>query len=318
MQNYICTPQTLRATLNEYGVAIIPNVLNNEECNKMISETWDFFETISSNWEIPINRNNPNTWRGFYDLYPKHSMLIQNWSVGHCQASWNLRQNEKIVNIFAQLWACNNEDLLVSFDGLSFHLPPEDTNRGWNKNNTWYHVDQSYKRPNFECIQSWVTACDVNKGDATLSVYEKSHRYTTEFANTFNVDTSDNWYKLSEAHQQFYKNKGCNIVNIECSKGSMVFWDSRLVHCGVEPNKDRANKNLRCVIYLCYMPRNTSNEAQIAKKQKAFNDLRTTSHWANKVKLFPKLPRTYGEPLPDIKEIQKPVLTPLGMKLAGF
>jgi hypothetical protein len=56
----------------------------------------------------------------------------------------------------------------------------------------------------------------------------------------------------------------------------------------------------------------------IRKKQKAFNEIRSTSHWPHKPKLFPKNPRTYGGPMPDITPIEKPILTELGRKLAGF
>ena len=44
---------------------------------------------------------------------------------------------------------------------------------------------------------------------------------------------------------EFYKNKGCNERYIRCPKGSMVFWDSRTLHCGVEPRKGRENQNFR-------------------------------------------------------------------------
>jgi hypothetical protein len=51
-------------------------------------------------------------------------MLIQHWGVGHTQACWDVRQNIKIVEIFAYFWGCYPNDLLVSFDALSFNLPP--------------------------------------------------------------------------------------------------------------------------------------------------------------------------------------------------
>ena len=35
-------------------------------------------------------------------------------------------------------------------------------------------------------------------------------------------------------------------------------------------------------------------------------------------KLFPKFPRTYGGPLPDMVDIKPPVLTELGKKLVGY
>ena len=56
-------------------------------------------------------------------------MLLQHWKVGHSQFIWNLRQNPKIVNIFAKIWDCKQDELLTSFDGASFHLPSEITKR---------------------------------------------------------------------------------------------------------------------------------------------------------------------------------------------
>ena len=70
---------------------------------------------------------------------------------------------------------CKKEELLISFDGISFHLPPEITNRGWYRGNTRHHSIQSFLRPNFECIQGFVSLCDINEGDVTLSILEGSH-----------------------------------------------------------------------------------------------------------------------------------------------
>jgi len=66
------------------------------------------------------------------------------------------------------------------------------------------------------------------------------------------------------------------------------------------------------------MPRSSATTKMIEKKQKAFTNLRTTSHWANKPTLFPKDPRTYGGELMEYTPIQAPILTDLGKKLTGF
>ena len=113
-----------------------------------------FVATSPIDFTLSIDRNNNKTWKEFWKLYPNHSMLIQHWGVGHSQVTWDLRQNPKIVDIFAHYWECPQEDLLVSFDGFSFHLPHEITKRGYFRGNTWYHTDQSYKRNELECIQS--------------------------------------------------------------------------------------------------------------------------------------------------------------------
>lgn len=315
---YYCTIDTVKTTLAEFGVAIVPNVLSDKECDEMLSGIWDYFEHITSAWDTPIKRADKSTWTQIYKLYLLHSMLIQYWDIGHCQAAWDVRQNEKCADVFANLWGCNKDDLLVSFDGASFNLPPEDTKRGWNRNNTWYHTDQSFTRPDFECVQGWVTALDVNEGDATLSIFEKSHLLHKEVAERFNITDKKDWLKLTKEHEAFYFESGCTIKNITCPKGSLVLWDSRTIHCGVEAVKTRVTPNLRAVIYICYMPRNQSNPKKLAKKKKAFDELRMTTHYPCNPKLFPKTPRTYGNTLPQITKINAPVLTDLGKRLAGF
>jgi hypothetical protein len=317
-KKYSCTKETLKNTIETYGVAIIPNILNENECKLMVDKIWDYFEYITQNWEIPIDRNDKNTWKEIYKLYPLHSMLFQHWSAGHTHASWDLRQNINIVEIFAYFWECNPNDLLVSFDGLSFHLSPEITKRGWNRNNTWYHTDQSFTTPNFKCIQSFITGLDINEYDATLSFMEGSNKYHGEFKNKFNITDKSNWYKLNKEQEQFYLEKGCNIFNIKCPKGSIVFWDSRTIHCGIEAHKKRTIPNIRAIIYLCYMPRDLSSNANLKKKQKAFNELRTTSHYPCDIKLFAKQPRSYGGVIPIVTQIEKPILNDLGKSLAGF
>jgi ectoine hydroxylase-related dioxygenase (phytanoyl-CoA dioxygenase family) len=314
-EKYKTTKEGLMTTIEEYGVAIIPSVLNENECNEIIDGLWDYFEHITKEWEVKINRNDKKTWREIYKLYPLHSMLFQYWSAGHTQVSWNVRQNPKMVDIFANLW--KTDDLLVSFDGLSFHLPPEDTNKGWNRQ-TFYHTDQSFTQPGFQCIQSWTTAYDVNEGDATLAFMEKSNRYHKDFGDKFEIKDKSNWYKLSKEQEQFYLEKGCDYKKIKCPKGSLVLWDSRTIHCGVEPLKERTVPNVRAIIYLCYMPKHLCNKKELDKKKDTFNELRTTSHYPCNIKLFPKNPRTYGGILPKITQINKPILNELGLKLAGL
>ncbi len=317
-EKYICTSSSLLDTINKYGVAIIPSVLNEEECNEMIEGMWNTLGIWTYEWDKPITKTDPESWKQIRDLFPKHSMLIQQYGLGQAQFIWNLRQNPKCINIFAELWNCKPEDLLVSFDAASFHMPSEVTNIGWHRK-TWHHSDQSYLRNDFECVQSWVTAFDVNEGDATLSVYEGSNNFHKEFAETFGIKDKDDWFKLElDAHINFYKNKGCKEVLIKCPKGSMVFWDSRSIHCGVEPRKGRLEQNFRCVAYLCYMPRSKALEKDIKKKIKAFEEMRMTSHWPCKAKLFPKMPRTYGATVKEVLDLPQPQINSLGRRLVGY
>ena len=317
-EKYIATPQTLKATIENYGVAILPSVLDNQECESIVSGMWDYFETISKRWPVPLDRKKQETWKQIYSIFPKHSMLFQHYSIGHSQVCWDMRQNEKVLEIFSSLWNCKQEDLIVSFDALSFNVPPEITNRGWNQNHTWYHTDQSYTRNSLESIQSWVTGLDVNEGDATLSFLEGSNRFHKAFADHFKITEKSDWYKLEDNEREFYIQKGCSPKHIKCPKGSVVFWDSRTIHCGVEAFKTRKSPNFRAVVYLCYLPRSMATEANLKKKIKAFEELRTTNHYPHKPKLFSKEPRTYGNTLPEMTSIAPPILKPIGRRLVGY
>ena len=314
---YVTDSNNLRTTLEQYGVAIIHNVIDDDECEQMKSEMWDFFEHITQYWSTPIYRDVPRTWKKIYELMPLHSQLFQHWSVGHCQASWTLRQKEKIVDIFAKFW--NTNELLTSFDGLSMSVPPEVTNKGWHiDRHLWLHCDQSFTRSGFECMQSWITANDIGNDDGSLMFLEGSHKYHEEFGKEFDIKNKNDWYKLSPEEVNWYKVKGCELKKITCPKGSMVFWDSRTIHSGCNPNRGREIPRLRQVIYLCYMPKVLCDQMTLLKKQKYFETLRTCNHWPCKPKPFPIRPRTYGKDIENIVPINQPILTDLGMYLAGF
>lgn len=329
---YYATLDTLPQVLQEYGVAILPSVLNDTECDDMIQGMWSSLSHLTQQWEQPIQKDNESSWLGFNALYPMHSMLLQHHGIGHAPFVWNVRQNEKCIAGFCALYQSRAEDMLVSFDGVSFHFPPEKRqNRGWyNKN--WFHCDERFDPspqpakklfPTSDCVQSWVTAFDIDDGDATLSILEKSHLYHHEFGQTFGLRDKKDWYAIqSETQAEFFAQRGCQEVRIRCPRGSQVFWMSSLMHCGVEPLKDRVHPHFRLVTYLCYQPRSAVPQHTLIKalnkRRQAFDKKRMTSHWPLKATLFPAHPQTYGKPLPVLCPLPEPDILPLGRKLIGF
>jgi len=317
-ERYKADKNNFKSVLEEFGVAIIPNILDNEESDEIINGIWDFLEHISQPWDKPINRNDKESWKEFFELYPMHSMLLKNWNIGHAHISWKIRQNPKILEIFSILWNVKPEELLVSFDSLSFHIPPEITKRGWFKDNLWLHSDQSFTDNRFKCVQAWVTGLDVNENDGTLAFLEKSHNFHEDFGRDFEIKDKKDWYKLDNIELEYYLNNECELKKIKCPKGSLVLWDSRTIHCGIQPNKQRTAPNFRAIIYLCYQPRIFANKKQLEKKIKAFEELRTTSHWPCNIKLNSKNPQTYGNLLRNYAMINIPILEEIGYKLAGY
>jgi hypothetical protein len=311
-----------RQTLDKYGVAIIPNVLNEQECADMLAGTWTYLEHITSAWDQPINRSDPSTYSQYPSIASFGAMLMHRWNIGHAQYLWDLRQNEKIINIFAELLDTKPSELLVSFDGASFNIPPEILKFGWDtpsdKPRSLHHVDQSYTNNDFDCYQSWVTALDVNPGDATLSFMEGSHKYHGDFAEDFKATSPSNFYQLDESEEDYYVEKGCKYKKIKCPRGSLVLWDSRTVHRGANVMVGRAVPNFRCIAYLCYDRRARCTSFYFARKQKAFNEMVTTSHQPCKPRNFDTRPNNKKPDLNIMTPIDPPQLTDRGRRLAGF
>jgi ectoine hydroxylase-related dioxygenase (phytanoyl-CoA dioxygenase family) len=318
--DFITTPSNLKSTLDKYGVAIIPNVIDATEIAQMKQGFWTMLNQLSSACPVPITEKNKASWSTYYAFNPIRGQLLQNWGVGQSQVLWNLRQNPKIVDIFAQLWNVSPEELLVSFDGCSFALPHETTKKGSYTGKDMYHIDQAPSVPQFNCVQSWINAFDTREGDATLSVFEGSHTYLGEFAEKFGkANVTSDWNVLKSEELDWYKSRGCVVRDITCPAGSLVFWDSRSIHYGKAALPGRDTQNFRAVAYLCYTPRSLASEEALANKRDAFTKQRSTSHYPHAPKLFSDKPRFY-----DRKVISKPVRLPppklnkLGRKLAGF
>ena len=316
--------ESVKILLDKYGVVIIPNVLNKEEQQNMMNGMWDMFEHLTQNWtkgsddDYRIKRYDKNSWLSLFDLEPTNNMMYQKWNIGHAQHLWDLRMNIKIVNIFADIWDVKPEELLVSFDGLSFLPPPEETDIGWSDGDTWFHLDQTVTKPYFDGIQGWITGVDVQEGDGSLLFYEGSHKLIENFVEHFGIRTKSDWVLLKEDEDEFFKER-CEMKAIKCPAGSLVIWDSRTVHCGMGPIKDRKNDNFRCISYLSYSPRSKCDKETLKEKIKGFNEMKTSNHYANRATFFPTLSNKLNKY--DINELvtplEKPVLNELGKCLVG-
>jgi hypothetical protein len=309
-KTYNTNLNNLNNYLNINGVAVIPNILTECECINYRNDIWNEIKYVTQD---RFNINNIETWNEFYNFNPLYSMLLHHFSLGHMQAIWNIRQHHKVYQVFEKIWDVNVNELLTSFDGLSIHLPPEITNKGYHITN-WFHTDQSSKKKGKHCIQGLINLYPVNKGDATLSILEKSHNLHQSFFIDNQINNFSDWYQLKENDYNYFKS--CETVAIKADIGSMILWDSRTFHQGILSEINRQTENFRMAIYITMMPRSTITDPKtLIKKQKAFKNLRITSHWANSVFLFPKKSKLC---LYEFNLIHQPILNDIGLKLAGF
>lgn len=316
-QEEYCSIEDVLIKLKTDGVAVIPNIISKAKLKLYRKQLWKMLYHLTQKLEKPIDKKDQDTWRTFYELFPLHSMLIQHWAIGHSKLAWDIRQEKKVIKVFSKIWKVLPEELLVSFDGMSVHFPPEVTNKGYYRGNDWFHTDQSQKKKDLCCIQGMVTLFDINEGDATFRYIKKSNNYHEQFFQDHDIKSMSDWYKLKDGEIDYFKD--LQIGSIKAKKGSLILWDSRTFHQGVESRRNREKPNMRAIVYICMTPRSFSIERELKKKRKAFTNKRTTTHWPHTIRLFPKLPRTYGKPILEITNIDDDIeLTDLGLKLAGF
>lgn len=305
----------IKNNMLHYGVGIIPQLLDEEGIQIMIDGMWDNLAYLTQNLENDkIIKDKPETYKNISKCGIKHSMLIQHYGIGHADSCWKIRTHPNILNVFSDIW--ETDDLVSSFDGVSYNIQSTVKKPTKSQIKFKFHLDQNPKNSNFKSIQSWVTAYDIHEGYGTLIVLEGSNNYHKDFYDEFNIDSKGDWFILEEHHVKWYISKGCKMVAMKCPAGSMVLWDSRTVHCGLPPQT--LQQVPRCIHYICMIPKNRCSAAIIKKRIKAFETTRTTSHYPANPKLFPDLPRSYGNTLPDIKKIHRTVNNDTIKKLVGY
>lgn len=309
--------EDVRAALDRDGVAVVKGVVDAGSVTRYRDGVFRGLSQLTAKMEKPVRQDDKSTWKTFSRLRPSHSMLVQHWGVGHMPAVWDIRQDRRVIEPFAVLSGTPAEDLLVSFDGLSVHFPPEVTGRGWYKKH-WFHTDQSSTKVGRHTVQGFLNLYDVREGDATLRVLRGSHLSHESFFRDSGIVCTENWFKPSDeliARHLAAHEPACVL----CDAGDLVLWDSRTFHHGVQPTKGRATSDtIRMAVYVCYTPRAMAKRGALKRKREHFEMRRTTSHWPHQPRAFAKTPQLYGEPAPDVGALDEPIVTELGMGLAGF
>jgi len=290
----------IKNNLNKYGICVIQNVLNTDELLLSTTLLWNFFENITVNEEKVLLHDN-TTWNNIHLIKSNKEMFYEYLGAGHSEFMWNLRENEKILTIFSSLYNCSNDELLAIFEGFSFLLPPETTNENWYKqcDEKYYFNNNYFADINKIKFKSFVTINDINENDATISFFEDSTK-------CFDKLKSKSYKNNSEIKEKYLINKYLNET-IKCKAGSLVIWDSRLIHCEIKPKRGRLNPNVKNIAYLSYVPKNYVSANFINNNINNFENMRTYEHLTSDV--------TQEDNIGINNELS---LSQLGFKLIGY
>jgi hypothetical protein len=340
------TPSYLK-DLEELGYCVIPQILSTPETELLYQRVWhEYIEKAWPNCRLDDRSN----WK---EAFPMHNKMgIFAGPAGQIQVMWDLRQDSRIVDIFAQVWNTNN--LIVSMDGISIMCPPEIREGHYEP---WPNVDQAILRrqdsvahnnnPPIDfvsesllktkpfTIQGQFLFEDSFDGDGGFYCIPKSHLKFSEFAPQLEaldaLEISKHEKKKARSDyllQDFFGHGTDESGNPYCMKhitaprGSLILWDSRTVHWNQHPGKDRPyndNPKVRMVGYLCYVPKARLTNEGRAHRREAFETGVSTGHNP----AYPELKRTkdhikkeFEQYLEDPNYTQPKInLTPLGESL---
>ena len=269
----ITTLDELNSTLEKYGIAVLPNVFTEQECEALKRKV--FFHLKKT-----FNVVEPDD---YVKLRPMLGYMMKSFGISFLPEILEMKTDERVVNAFRAIW--NEQDLTTSFDAIAIVPPPEKRSNPvyFDETKTWFHTDQSSDKKGMHCVQSFINLDETGEGDGCLSVLVDSHRYHAEFFERFNESSrGTDWFRLDQrAHLDWYmREKKCEWAMIQAPKGSMVFWDSRLIHMGTAPRQGRPNPDRwRFIAYVCYTPARLQSNSDKEFKKMAYANQFHTSHW---------------------------------------
>jgi hypothetical protein len=161
----------------------------------------------------------------------------------------DLDREPGVVDTFAKIWG--TKDLLVSFDGMNFTLPPGGDNQmAIPQTQPWPHIDQDPARKGMACVQGILNFASNGPGDGGLIVMKGSTNSMAEFFKTHphvigrpTWGTRD-WFGFEKSELQWFEERGCEIIKVCAEPGDVVLWDSRTMHWNCVPE----TQNIRAVI----------------------------------------------------------------------
>jgi hypothetical protein len=195
--------------------------------------------------------------------------------------------------------------LKSSFDGVLFNFPPEITGRGWynGSRNDWFHCDQRPNDNGFNSVQGIVNLYPVEPGDATFRFIVGSHQLHSAYFNSPERKTKGNGdYQPMDRNDPLFS--GLPTACVTAGAGDIILFDSRVVHMGVQPLKQRVEPNFRAVVPVAMMPVTQITDAALKKRMAYFKAKRIVNHRCDRVTVKGKFPQTYGKILQIVPEVK--------------
>ena len=192
----------------------------------------------------------------------------------HSDVMWSIREHEAITDVFARVWGCDTDKLCTGYDGAGYRKPnTRGLELGW-------HLDQG---PHHEAgmvgVQAVLCLTNMNERTGGTAFLKGSHTHHSELCERACTDSD---YEEQGAWEFVDVDPDDPIVHTHetvqphASKGDILIWDSRTVHC-VLPPLDPTTE--RAVVYLSMLPAARLTPQDRVTRRIFYEDGVSTTHW---------------------------------------
>jgi hypothetical protein len=129
------------------GYAVVKGAVPRERADQYASDMYSYLE----NFDLGFDRNDASTvHKDKLPVINEKGMCLW-YGVCHEDFTWKIRSEPAVIDAFSKVY--QDEDLIVSFDGVNFGFPGR---KDIADNKPWPHQDQDPLKPGFRCLQGYV------------------------------------------------------------------------------------------------------------------------------------------------------------------
>ena len=164
---------TITQFIKENGYLVIDDLFSKEECDSLVDQTINAFQTINPN----LNHKDEKSWVA-PQLPPQTRTGMYQSLISNIKPVREVRENEKYKRLFSEIYSRikpeynSGDELVCSIDGINF----KPNNRGpYSKSITrdWAHLDQTKRDDIYKCLQGQVVLSNTS---ACFVCSPKSHK----------------------------------------------------------------------------------------------------------------------------------------------
>ena len=275
-----CASQ-LRTILDEFGFAVVTNVLSHQEvvqyealwAQDMLSiiDMPKAKQTCPPKLLAAVQHDPINNWpTDEVPLGRSKGAFASDYCLPHGKCPWAVRAHPNVRAVYENLFG---DDLVVSMDNMFFSNKDSKIPETEREDRLWGHADQSkhvVPSGKWECYQGVIYLWPATVDTSSTVVWPGSHKSVYE--DLMKMSTfRGHFCMLPKAQQQLFAQKAGRVA---VPPGGLLLWSSRTVHQGWNHGK-------RLAVPVCFEPRNRRTKEALASKVQCIKTGMPTTHWAS-------------------------------------